>query len=380
MPHNHKLRNVKNKLLYVAAIIGVIVVAVGISSYLLNSRPEPRQDAKKHTVMTVKAEKVAYKDIKTSMKYRGRVTAFNNVDLTAEVSGRLLKGDIRFKEGETFKKDDVIVRIFKEDKLAAYKANISSFLQSLANILPDIKIDYADEYEKWNNFFVAIDPEKKLPQLPKIDTNQEKVFLSANNVLTQYYNLQNQQIELTKYTIIAPFDGILKAVNKEIGSAANTGATLATLIRSDKYEIVAPVFSNDIKWIKKGDVVTLTDKYYDEEQVTVSRIAGFVDEETQSVNVYLTYNVSGSKTHLLEGEYVDLTFKGNDITGFEIPREAVVNGSFVYTLKDGALEKNDVTIVRSLSDTYVITGIEEGLTIVTESLASVSSNVEYIAR
>lgn len=370
----------KNKLLYVATVIGVIVVALGISSYLLNSRPEPRQDAKKHTTMTVKAEKVAYKDIKTSMKYRGRVTAFNNVDLTAEVSGRLLQGDIRFKEGETFKKNDVIVRIFKEDKVAAYKANISSFLQSLANILPDIKIDYSDEYEKWNNFFVAIDPEKELPQLPQIETNQEKVFLSANNVLTQYYNLQNQQIELTKYTIIAPFDGVLKVVNKEIGSAANTGSTLATLIRSDKYEIIAPVFSNDIKWINKGDAVTLTDKYNDEEQVIVSRIAGFVDEETQSVNVYLTYNVSGSKTHLLEGEFVDITFKGNDITGVEIPREAVVNGSFVYTLKDGALEKKEVTVVRSLNDTYVISGVEEGLTIVTESLASVSSNVEYIAR
>lgn len=380
MQHNHKLRNVKNKLLYVATVIGVIVVALGISSYLLNSRPEPRQDAKKHTTMTVKAEKVAYKDIKTSMKYRGRVTAFNNVDLTAEVSGRLLQGDIRFKEGETFKKNDVIVRIFKEDKVAAYKANISSFLQSLANILPDIKIDYSDEYEKWNNFFVAIDPEKELPQLPQIETNQEKVFLSANNVLTQYYNLQNQQIELTKYTIIAPFDGVLKVVNKEIGSAANTGSTLATLIRSDKYEIIAPVFSNDIKWINKGDAVTLTDKYNDEEQVIVSRIAGFVDEETQSVNVYLTYNVSGSKTHLLEGEFVDITFKGNDITGVEIPREAVVNGSFVYTLKDGALEKKEVTVVRSLNDTYVISGVEEGLTIVTESLASVSSNVEYIAR
>ncbi len=364
-----------------SSIIGlaIIIGAIALSSYLINSKPDPRKDEQKQNTMNVKAAQIKYTDIETNMKYRGRVSAFNTVDLTAEVSGRIMQGDILFKDGESFKKNDVIVNIYKQDVLATHKASISSFLQTLAQILPDIKVDFPDEYKKWNNFFVAIDPEKSLPELPVINSNQEKVFLSANNVLTDYYNLQNQEIELSKYTITAPFNGTLKSVSKEIGSAATTGSNLATLIRSDKLEVAVPVFTNDLKWIKPGDKATLTNKYNETTEIKVSRLAGYVDEETQSVNVYLTLYPTPNM-NLLEGEYVDVVFQGQNISGFEIPREAIINGSFVYKLEDGKLIKIPVNIIRSLNDSYIITGVEENTTIVTESLASISSNVKYIPR
>ncbi len=369
----------KKKVFSILIGLAIIVGAIALSSYLINSKSDPRKDEQKHNTMNVKASQIKYSDIETNMKYRGRVSAFNTVDLTAEVSGRILQGDILFKDGESFSKNDVIVKIFKQDVQATQKASISSFLQTLAQILPDIKIDFPNEYEKWNNFFIAIDPEQSLPELPKINSNQEKVFLSANNVLTNYYNLQNQEIDLTKYTIIAPFNGTLKSVNKEIGSAATTGSNLATLIRSDKLEVAVPVFTDDLKWINIGDTATLTNKYDEKAEVSVSRISGYVDEETQSVNVYLTVYPSRSMS-LLEGEYVDVVFKGQTVSGFEIPREAIVNESYVYELKDKKLNKIHVDIVRSLNDSYIIAGVDSDITIVTESLASISSNVEYIAR
>ncbi len=369
----------KNKL--ISIVIGVVIVigAIALSSYLINSKPDPRKDEQKMNTMNVKASQIKYADIETNMKYRGRVSAFNSVDLTAEVSGRIMQGDILFKEGQSFKKNDVIVKIFKDDVLATHKASMSSFLQNLAQILPDIKIDYPDEYEKWNNFFVAIAPEKSLPELPQINSNQEKVFLSANNVLTNYYTLQNQEIELAKYTIRAPFNGTLKSVSKEIGASATTGSALATLIRSDKLEITVPVFPEDLKWINKGESAILIDKYGEKLDIKVSRISGYVDEETQSVNVYLTFAPT-QKINLLEGEYVDVEFEGQAINGFEIPREAIVNESYVYELNDGKLNRIHVNIIRSLNDSYIISGVDADKTIVTESLASISSNVEYIAR
>ncbi|MCW3785932.1 efflux RND transporter periplasmic adaptor subunit [Plebeiibacterium sediminum] len=368
-------KNVFSILIGLAIIVGAIV----LSGYLINSKPDPQKNSLIHNTMNVKASQIKYSDIETNMKYRGRVSAFNTVDLTAEVSGRILQGDILFKEGESFKKNDIIVRIYKEDVLATHKASISSFLQTLAQILPDIKVDYPNEYEKWNNFFIAIDPEQNLPELPQINSNQEKVFLSANNVLTNYYNLQNQEINLAKYTIRAPFNGTLKTVNREIGAAASMGSTLATLIRSDKLEITVPVFTDDIQWIKKGDTATLIERTGAETSISVSRISGYVDEETQSVNVYLTFYPS-SQMNLLEGEYVDIAFEGQTVNGFEIPRESLVGETYVYVLNEGKLDKTKINIIRSLNDTYIITGIEENKTIVTESLASISSNVEYIAR
>jgi hypothetical protein len=168
-------------------------------------------------------------------------------------------------------------------------------------------------------------------------------------------------------------------VNKEIGSIASPCAELAVIIRSDKLEVAVPVFPSDLKWINIGDKIQITNHDGTKKMATVSRIAEFVDEATQSVNVYLTYQ-SKTRAGFLLGEYVDVVFKGSAIKGFQIPREALTEGSYIYELRDKKLEKVKVEILRQLDDSYIITGVEEGKVIVMESMASVNPTVEYFAR
>ncbi|WP_346853953.1 efflux RND transporter periplasmic adaptor subunit [uncultured Draconibacterium sp.] len=369
----------KKKILYGLVSVVLIVIAFGVSGFLINSKPEPRKDNATHNVMYVKAEKVEMVETESEMMYRGRIIAFDNVSLAAEVSGKIMQGDVRFKAGQSFNKGDVLINIYSEDVKAALKSGKSSFLQTLSKILPDLKVDYTSEFDKWNTFFNLVDPEKPLPRLPEMNSDKEKVFLAANNVLASYYTLQQQEINLERYTIRAPFSGIFKTVNKEIGAVANPGTELANLIRSDKLEVIVAVFPKDLKWITKGEKVEIAGNNGFVQTAIVSRISGFVDEESQSVNVYLTYLAAGDKT-FLEGEYVNVVFGNTKVSGFEIPREAVVNDSFVYEIIDGKLEKNPVQIVRRLNDTYIISGIDTEKTIVTESLASIHPNMEYLAR
>jgi multidrug efflux pump subunit AcrA (membrane-fusion protein) len=216
-----------------------------------------------------------------------------------------MQGDVRFKAGESFRKGDVIINIYSEDVQAALKSGKSSFLQTVSKILQDLKVDYKNQYNKWITFFNDINPEKPLPELPEIKSDKERVFLASNNVLTSYYNLKQQQIKLDRYIIRAPFTGSFKSVNKEIGAVASPGAELATIIRSDKFEVIVPVFPKDLKWLKKGDNVNIIDNRGVEQITTVSRISSFVDEATQSVNVYLTFNAKPNNK-ILDGEYVDV--------------------------------------------------------------------------
>jgi multidrug resistance efflux pump len=198
--------------------------------------------------MYVKAEKAELVETESNMTYRGRVTAFDNVSLAAEVQGKIMRGDVRFKAGESFNKGDTLIKIYSRDVEATLKSGKSSLLQTISTILPDIKVDFPLEYEKWNSFFNDIDTENPLPHLPPINSNKEKVFLSANNVLSSYYDLQQQEINLLRYTIKAPFDGSFTSVSKEIGAIASPGSELATIIRSDKLEITVPVFPIDLDW------------------------------------------------------------------------------------------------------------------------------------
>jgi len=367
------------KIIYGGLSIGLIVMAFAFSSHLINAKPVPQKDNRKQNTVFVKAEKVNLIETESDMTYRGRITAFDKVSLAAEVQGKIMQGEVRFKTGESFNKNDVLITIYSKDVEAALKSGKSSFLQTLSKILPDLKVDYSNEYEKWNTFFTAIDVEKSLPKLPEISSNKEKVFLAANNVLTNYYSLQQQEINLHKYIITAPFKGSFQTVNKEIGAVASPGAELASIIRSDKLEVTVPVFPSDLKWIRKGEKVKITNHFGEIKTASITRISDFINEGTQSVDVYLTYQ-SISKSSFLQGGYVDVVFKGGALTGFEIPREALVDANSIYELVDKKLVKVQIKILRQLDDSYIISGLSEGKTIVTESLTSISKNVDYLAR
>lgn len=367
------------KIIYGGLSIILIVLAFVFSSYLIGAKPEPEKDNLKQNSVFVKAEKVSLIETESNMTYRGRVTAFDKVSLAAEVQGKIMQGDVRFKAGESFNKNDVLITIYSKDVEAALKSGKSSFLQTLSKILPDLKVDYSNEYEKWNNFFTAIDVEKPLPKLPEISSNKEKVFLAANNVLTSYYSLQQQEINIQKYVITAPFKGSFQTVNKEIGAVASPGAELASIIRSDILEVTVPVFPSDLKWAHIGEKVKITNQLGEVKTASISRISDFINEATQSVDVYLTFQ-SSSKSRFLQGEYVDVAFNGGVLTGFKIPREALVATNSVYELVDKKLVKVQVEILRQLDDSYIISGLREGKVIVTESLASVSENIDYLAR
>lgn len=356
-----------------------MLVAILFSGYLVSNKPVPQKDNEKRNHRFVKTEKVEYQESSGTMTYRGRVTAFDNISLGAEVQGKIMQGDVRFKAGESFQKGDVLINIYKEDVEASLKSGKSSFLQTLSKILPDLKVDYPDDYTKWNEFFKTLDVDKPLPPLPETASEAEKVFLAANNVLSSYYSLQQQEINLQRYTIIAPFNGSFKTVNKEIGAIASPGVELAGIVRTDILEIIVPVFPDDLQWIHKGKTVKITSHNGDVKTARVSRIADFVDETTQSVNVYLSYH-AGNTNDFLQGEYVDVEFEGASSSGFEIPRESLVKENTVYELKDSKLVETEIEILRKLPDSYLISGIEAGKIVVTESLTEVNPSLEYLPR
>jgi multidrug efflux pump subunit AcrA (membrane-fusion protein) len=247
----------RKSILYGIVGISIIIISFVISGYIINNKKLPSQkDSQKNSVY-IKIKKANLKEISSDLTYRGRVTAFDQISLSSEVQGKIMQGKVRFKTGENFNKGDVLINNYKEDVEALLKSGKSSFLQILSIILPDIKVDFPNEYEKWNNFFRSVDVEKTLPGLPKINSDKEKIFLAANSVLSNFYILQQQQINIKRYTIIAPFNGAFKMVNKEIGAISNPGVELATIIRTDKLEVTVPVFPSDIKFINKGDNILI---------------------------------------------------------------------------------------------------------------------------
>lgn len=360
----------RKAIVIIGSIVLILVVAIAIMGALSDMKPQPKTAMAVNKKAVVVAEKIKYSNITTEIEGTGRVTSQFDVALSAEVSGKILPGNISLKKGERFRKGDLIIRIFSDDYAYSLKARKSGFLTLIANLLPDIKIDYTDQYESWSSFFDAIEMDKDLPDLPAIASKQLKIFLSSRGIISEYYAIQSDELRLDKYTIYAPFDGAFTDVFSEVGSIANPGSRIATMIKTGKLEIEVPVELVTAQFLQVGNTATITSDVNKQNvwNGRVSRIADFVDPATQSINVYVTVP-NNTDAPLFKGQYLKVMFAGKTLKGvMELPRTAVSNGNFVYTVEDDKLVHRTVKIEKVYDKTLLFSGIEEGTFIVSEAL------------
>jgi len=361
----------KRKILNITITLSIIAVAILASAFMIKNKPEPKRDLNKQELIYVKTETATTSEIHPEASYRGRVASLENVVLSAEVSGKILPGDVPLKEGQSFRKGEVLIHIYNEDMKASLQSMRSSYLQLMSSALPDLKIDYPDQYDKWSTFFNNIHINSLMPELPVIESEKERVFVASKNILTQYYSIKQQEVNFAKYTLLAPFDGAYKTVNSEVGSVASMNMQIATLIRTDEMEVIVPVLPEELDWIGEGMSVELKRNNDLTVSGNISRIASFIDPGSQSVNIYVSVQ-NNKKQHLLEGEYVDAAFiSPGIIQGMVIPREALVGENSIYVLEDGQISEKNILVLDRQEDLLVIEGYSEGSTIIVESLVDV---------
>ncbi len=373
--------NFRKALISTIVVIVVIVLAAMISQYLVATKPVPETNEKQESVLYVKALPVEYKVNKMGIEATGRLSSQHAVDLSAEVSGMLLPGNIDLKEGMKFKEGDLLIRIFDEEARNNLKASKSRFLNSIAGILPDMKIDFQESYEKWVKFFDDIEIEKPLPDLPKTDSEKEKVFLASRNILNDYYTILSSQIRLSKYNIYAPFNGTYTQVMMEVGSVVNPGSRIATMIKTDKLELEVPVRIDDIYWVNIGDkVIAKTRDRLHSWTGEVIRKSNYLNPETQSIMVYVSLN-STKESPMYQGQYLKAEFQKQEMANtMEIPRNAIFKKEWVYTIVDGKLKAEKINILKTDETSAFISGIEQGTILVVEPLvnAQEGTNAEIL--
>ncbi len=112
---------------------------------------------------------------------------------------------------------------------------------------------------------------------------------------------------------------------------------IASLIRTDEMEVVVSVLPDDVEWIEEGLQVELKRNNGSLAKGVISRVAGFIDPGSQSVNVYVAVK-SNRSIHMLEGEYVEAEFISPEtVSGMKIPREALLKEKSIYVLENGHL-------------------------------------------
>jgi len=356
----------------VAAFIFIVGLAYGLMRFLASQKEDLRRRPPIEAKRYVKASPVEYTKVISPVSAPGRLTSVAEVDIIAEAPGRILKGEVSLKKGARFSKGDVLFVVYPDEAKLALKASKSQFLNTLANLLPDIKIDFPEAEEGLIEFFSSISLDDPLPPFPEVEDEKLKIFLTSRNVLSQYYNIRKDELQLSRRTIIAPFSGTFTQVNMEVGSYTNIGGRVARAIKTDELELEVPVERFDAEWIKIGDKVdVVSDRRGARWTGTVIRKSEFVDPNTQSQGIFILLK-NHSNPRLLAGEYYRAEFPGHSIDGvMEIPRNAVFNTDEVFVIVEERLQKRKINIIKVNETTLIYNGLEKGEMLVLQPLINV---------
>lgn len=367
----------KRKLIIIFSILSIIVVAIVLMMFLSSLREIPPKIPPREIKRYVKTQKVEYRDIESQVTGRGRLSSKQQVNIITEVQGKILAGDLPLKKGQSFKKGDLLFRVYDQEARLGLLARKSRFLNAIANLLPDFKVDYPDSYPKWTRFLGSINIKNGLPPLPEITSDQEKIFLAGRNILSDYYSIKSEEVRLKKYSVYAPFTGTYTNVLLEIGSVANPGTRVGTITQTDKLELEVPIEVHNADWIKPGDTVQVSTEDGAKEWIgRVVRKAHFVEPRTQSISVFVGLE-SSRESPLFLGLYLKALFPGVKVkNAMQIPRNAVFNTNEVFIVNSGRLSKREITIHKIDEKTLIFSGLEEGLDLVVEPLVNAAENTK----
>ncbi len=328
--------------------------------------PPKKETVDKVIEREVKVMRVRNKDISSKLEVQGSLEAFNKVGIFAEVTGTLSTSNRTVKVGNYFKKGTILLDIDKEEAKLNILSQKSNVLNAITTLMPDLKIDYPESFQQWKIYLDNFDVNQPIKSFPTPLNDQEKYFIASKNLLSQYYTIKSGENRLQKYTVYAPFSGVITQSTIQPGTLVRAGQQMAELMSTSAYEMKATLNLEDLKFIKTGSKVSLYSDAVDGTWTgTVKRISDQIDPNTQSVIAYIGVTGKG----LREGMYLRGNLNSNTIkSAIELPIDLLTNQNQVYVIKDGQLTLQTIEVVNTNANYAVVKGLTDETLLLSEKI------------
>jgi multidrug efflux pump subunit AcrA (membrane-fusion protein) len=355
------MRKIILSLLGIALIIGAVFIGKSIS----NSNKKTRPVAAK-VITTVFIDTVQNSTVQIVIPANGSLVAKHRVELYAEVQGVFKSSGKLFKPGQEYRKGEYLIRIDASEYYASVQSSKSNLYNSIAAIMPDLRLDFPEIFQKWQSYLNGFDLNKTTPKLPEMSSEKENYFITGRGIISNYYNVKNLEQRLAKYTISAPFSGILTEALVTEGSLIRSGQKLGEYIDPSVYEMEVGLSKTYASLLKVGESVVL--KNLDNTETysgTVSRVNGSINATTQTITAYIEVK---NKT-LKEGMYLEANLNAKEEpNAIEVNRSLVLDGNQIFIVRDSILDIIDVKPVYFSDTKAVLKDVPNGTVIVSRPI------------
>ncbi len=361
--------------LILSAVAGglIIFLSIFLARMIAGSKKNRRPPSQK-VVKTVFVDTVKNTTIPIIVPANGNLRAKKRVELYSEVQGVFRSGSKLFRTGQEYSTGQTLIRIDANEYYASVQSSKSNLYNLLTSIMPDLRLDYPEIYPKWQEYLNGFDLQKTTPPLPEMSTEKEKFFISGRGVISNYYNVKNLEQRLSKYTISAPFKGVLTEALVTEGTLIRVGQKLGEFINIGTYELEVSVSKTYGDYLTVGKQVELSNLENTQTFMgKVIRVNGRVDQNSQTVTVYI--EVQGE--NLKEGQYLEANLEAKDEpNAIEVDRSLLLENNQIFVVRDTILDVIDVRPVYFTNKTVVLKDVPDDAIIVSKAVSGAYTGME----
>lgn len=367
----------------------LLALFIGVVQLITHFKPEAAvRDKPPVPVITVETEQLLPRDYRVVLNSFGRVQPRTEGELVAQVSGQIMDISPNFRDGGFFEAGETLVTIDPRD----YRIQVDIAAAELANAKVNLEeqLALADQARKdreiLNKRGLASDYALRKPQVAaarsQIDAAQAK--------------LAQAQLAVERTRIKAPYAGRILSRSVDRGVVVSSNQALARIYATDRVEVKLPLKNSELGYVDLpenyrnqavgGDslpsvtIINNLGPQPEQWQARLVRTAGAIDEQSQQL--YVTAQIENpyladqdGRRQLKIGQYVTAQIQGRVIKdAIVIPNSAIYQGSYVYLVDQGLLQRTGIEVVwQNGEESLIGSGLKAGDQLVLTPLGQVSS-------
>lgn len=256
----------------------------------------------------------------------------NQADVSVHLTG--IVKSINIIEGQSVKKGQVLATIESPEF-----AKLQEAYQTSKSNLEFLTL----EYERQKTLSEENVNSKKVFQKTKADFEVEKARFSSLKQQLAVLNLNGGSSTNSTMPVLAPISGYITEINIKIGSNAEVGKPLLSIVDNSQLHVDLLVYEKDLQKVKPGQNIrfVLTNQDNTEIKGKVFNVGKAFENETKSVAVHA--DIANKSQTLIPGMYVNalIDVGAKDLPA--LPVEAVVKAEgreFIFILEEDHEEES----------------------------------------
>jgi len=352
----------KKRLFIILGVILILIIGGRIFNDIFSNKPVAK------TIPIVRTITVGKSSTENIFQYPGEVRGRYESNLAFQVAGKIVSRSVNL--GDRVTAGQVLMQIDPKD--ITQTVNASNAVLNSAQSQYELAAKNAERYrELYNSGAVS-----------KITVEQYENTANAALASVQQAQAQltgnNNQLEYTQ--LVADHDGVIAAINGEIGMVVAAGTSMVTLVQDGQREIQIFIPENQLGNIRPNQPVQVDFWALNNVKVngTISEIAPMADPTTRTYKVRVAVSTMPEQVKL--GMTAKVVMKSGNSTDIIIPSSAIYQTGDkpnVWVVVDKHVQLVPIEISKySDNDVVVKTGLKKGDVVVSGGITKLTVNDE----